>query len=142
MILKKVCPNLKECSFVSNDYSGFNQQKFIDDYTGVKLDLERNEDVNMMFSKIFTTLLDCGERHVPLKKMSKKSLKFKTKPWISTCIKKLIAYRDRLLRKYTRTKRKDDHDLYGKFRNSIVAENRKSKASYFKNYFATHILGT
>ena len=62
--------------------------------------------------------------------MSKKSLKFKTKPWISTRIQKLIAYRDRLLRKYTGTKHKDDHDLYRKFRNRVVAENRKSKASY------------
>ena len=93
MVLKKVCSNFKECSFASNDYSGFHQQKFIDDYTGVKLDLERNEDVNMMFCKFFTTVSDCVECHVPLKKMSK---------------------------------------------NCVVAENRKSKASYFKNYFATY----
>ena len=51
-----------------------------------------------MFSKFFTILSDCVDRHVPLKKMSKKSLKFKTKPWISTRIQKLIAYRDRLLK--------------------------------------------
>ena len=77
MILKKVCPNLKECSLASYDYSGFDQKKFIDDYTGVKLDPERNEDVNMMFSRFFAILSDCVERHVPLKKISKKSLKSK-----------------------------------------------------------------
>ena len=142
MILKKVCPNFKECSFASYDYSGFHQQKSIDDYTGVKPDPERNEDANMMFSKFFTTLSDCVERHAPLKKLSKKSLKFKTKPRISTCIQNLTPYRDGLLRKYTRTKRKDDHDLYRKFRNRVVTENRKSEDSHFKNYFATHILGT
>ena len=77
MILKKVCSNFKECSFASNDYSGFHQQKFIDDYTGVKLDLERSEDVNMMFRKFLTTVSDCIERHVPLKKMSKNLLNSK-----------------------------------------------------------------
>ena len=84
MILKKVRPKFKECSFASFDYSGSDQQKFIDDYTGVKLDPERNEDVNMMFSKFFTTPSHCVEHHVPLKKMSKKSLKFKTKPYSET----------------------------------------------------------
>ena len=77
-----VCANLKEWSFASYDYSGFYQQVFIHDYTGAKLDPERNEDVNMMFSTLFTTLSDCIERHVPFIKMNKKSLKFNTKPWI------------------------------------------------------------
>ena len=80
MILKKVCPNLKECSFASYDYSGFDQQKFIGDYTGVKLDLERNEDVNMMFSKFFTTLSDCIECHVTLKRCTKNLLNSKPSP--------------------------------------------------------------
>ena len=30
------------------------------------------------------------------------------------------------------------HPVYRKCRNRVVAENRKSKASYFKNYFATY----
>ena len=80
MILEKECSNFQECSFASYHYSGFDQQKFIDDYTAVKLDLERNGDVNMMFSKFFTTLSDCVERHVPLKKMSKNLLNSKPSP--------------------------------------------------------------
>ena len=31
MILKKVCPNFKECSFAGYEYLGFDQQKFIND---------------------------------------------------------------------------------------------------------------
>ena len=90
MILKKVRPKFKECSFAGYDYSGFDQQKFIDDYTGVKLDPERNEDVNMMFSKFFATLSDCVERHVPLKKMSKKISNSKPSPGSQLVFRNLL----------------------------------------------------
>ena len=37
--------------------------------------------------------------HAPLKKVNKKQLKLKTKPWVKPHIQKLIKYRDKLLRK-------------------------------------------
>ena len=90
MILQKICSNLEECSFASYDYSGLDQQKFIDNYTGVKLDLEINKDVDMMISKFFTTLSDCVDRHVPLKKISKNLLNSKPSPGSQLVFRNLL----------------------------------------------------
>ena len=90
MILKKVCPNLKECSFASYDYSGVNQQTFIDDYTGVKLDLERNEDVNMMFRKFLILSQTVLSAMFPSKDEQKNLLNSKPSPGSQLVFKNLL----------------------------------------------------
>ena len=56
----------------------------------------------------------------------------------NTHIQKLIKQRDRLLRKLRKSHSLDTEELYKKFRNRAVSENRKSKIEYFDNYFSTN----
>ena len=68
--------------------------------------------------------------------MTPKQLKLRPKPWINTHIQKLIKQRDRLLTKLRKSHSRDTEELYKKFRNRVVSENRKSKIKYFDNYFS------
>ena len=60
---------------------------------------------------------------------------FRSKPWITPHIQKLIKHRDKLLRKLKKSHSKNTEELYKKFRNRVVSENRKSKINYFDAYF-------
>ena len=67
-----------------------------------------------------------------LKKVTLKQLKLRSKPWIDSHIQKLIKHRDRLLRKLRKTLCYTTEELYKKFRNRVVSENRKS--NIFNNH--------
>ena len=139
IILKKMSINYKSCSYYQHDYSNFDEQKLIDDVVSQPVMFsDLDIDVNRMFDEFHDNLAALIERHAPLKKVSKKNLKLKSKPWINDNIQKLIKYRDRLSRKFKRTRSKNDEYLYKKFCNRVVAENRKSKTNYFYRYFTKY----
>ena len=75
-------------------------------------------------------------RHVPLKKMSPKEIKEKSKPWVTKHIQKLIKHRNKLFRKKKQNPNNVDNlRLYNLFRNRVNNELKKSKKTYYKNYF-------
>ena len=86
----------------------------------------------------YQNVLACVDKHVPLKKVDRKSLSFRSKPWISNRIKRMISKRDKYLRKFKRTYSKDAEYLYKKFRNKVVNENRQAKKDYYNKYFVKH----
>ena len=105
--------NYKSCSYYQHDYSNFDEQKLIDDVVSQPdrfsdLDI----DVNQMFDEFHDNLAALIECNAPLKKVSQKNLKLKSKPWINDNIQKLIKYRDRLSHKFKRTQSKNDEYLY------------------------------
>ena len=83
-----------------------------------------NLDVNKKFAMFYQNVLTCVDKHVPLKKANRKSLSFRSKPWISNRIKKMMSQRDKYLRKFKGTCSKDTEYLYKKFRNKVVNEKK------------------
>ena len=73
--------------------------------------------------------------HAPLKKLTKRDIKFRNKPWINSKIKKMMRIRDRILRKLKKNNNQSLIDLYKQFRNRVSVSLNESKASYFYNYF-------
>ena len=77
--------------------------------------------------------------YLPLKKLSKKELKIQVKPWITNGISSSIKRRDKLLRKFIKTKNevlKDElYSTYKTLRNKIVSLNRAGKKLHFQKYF-------
>ena len=84
-------------------------------------------DVNEKFTMFYQIILACVEKHITLKKVNRKSLSFRSKPWISNRIKKMISQRDKYLRNFKRTYSKDAEYLYKKFRNKVVNQTDKPK---------------
>ena len=91
-------------------------------------------DFDTFYKKVDTTVI----QHAPLKKVNQKQLKLRAKPWVNPHIQKLIKYRDKLLLKLRKPHSKSTEELYKKFRNRVVMENRTSKKKYFETYFETN----
>ena len=78
----------------------------------------------------------------PYRKLTKKEIKLKSKPWINREIQFFMNKRDRLLHKYC-TERDPliKESLYNKFkieRNKLTKMKRESKILYYRNYFDMH----
>ena len=62
----------------------------------------------------------------------------KIKSWITTAIVAKINTKNRLYKKYIKSKSRDDKILFNKVKNEITSLTRKSKQDYYKRYFDKH----
>ena len=83
---------------------------------------ESNKLVTEKFDYFYSAVSSCINGHAPKKKLSKKDLKLRSKPWINSKIKKLMYLRDRMFNKANKDPTPDNKYLYRKFRNRVVAE--------------------
>ena len=82
-------------------------------------------DVNHSFDMFDQKINEVLDKHVPLKKLTKKELRLQSKPWITPGILNSIKRRDGLLRNYTEVIRKNElHLEYKALRNKIVTITR------------------
>ena len=141
LILKKLNIVHKDSAFYKYDYSNFDKDNFVSDFTKINWNENKNitpGDVNAKFYNFYDKVSICVKKHVPLVKLSRKQLSLQAKPWITVRIELMMAKRDRYLRKFNRTHSLDMEYLYKKFRNKVVSEVRKSKNEYYAEYFAKH----
>ena len=70
------------------DIQGFNDSLF---------NFQTNSaNINKKFSQLQTHILECIEKHVPLRKRTRKEREFSSKPWISNSIKQSIDNKNKL----------------------------------------------
>ena len=91
------------------------------------------------FINIINKLLD---EMAPMKKLTKKEMSLKHKPWISLGILTSMKTRDKLLKDFLNetniTKKNELLIKYKKYRNTIVSLIRKNKKKYYFDYFTEH----
>ena len=94
----------------------------------------------LLIDSLFKAINELLDKHIPLKKMSKKQYKQQFKPWITSGICKSISIRDKLLKQYINCKvntyKTTIHINYKQYRNSIVKLIRQSKKNYYQKYFS------
>ena len=83
---------------------------------------ETNLNINSKFDTLYEKVHETAIKHVPLKKVTPKQLKLRSKPWIDFHTQKLIKHRDRLLHKLRKTHCNTTEELYKKFRNRVVSD--------------------
>ena len=75
----------------------------------------------------------------PYKKLTKKEIKLKSKPWITIDIQHLMQKRDKLHHKYcqesNKTKKEEFYINYKKLRDKLTKMKRERKTIYYKNFF-------
>ena len=137
LIVKKAGISNRTLSFYQHDYSKFNQESFLEDFNNLNFEYlnENINDVNTKFNKFLDNLNDIVKKHAPLKKLTKKELKFRNKPWINSRIQKMMRLRDKALKKLRKKPDEATKLLYKQFRNRIAIELKESKKNYFHNYF-------
>ena len=79
----------------------------------------------------------------PLKKISKQTLKFRNKPWITLGLQKSVSIKNHLLTKYIKLKdvtlKNEAQIKYKQYRNLLSTLMKESKKSYFTNYFRNNL---
>ena len=140
LVIKNTTVDYRHCTLFQHDYPKFAESSFINDCTGLSWDFlnETNLNINSKFDTLYEKVHETAIKHVPLKKVTPKQLKLRSKPWIDSYLHKLIKHWDRLLHKLRKTHCNTTEELYKKFRNRVVSESRKSKIKYFDDYFQSN----
>ena len=137
LMVKRAGVANKTLSYFKHDYSKFDEERFLADFSNLNFEyLNANPtDANAKFSRFIANLNEIVNKHAPLKKLTKRDLKLRNKPWINSRIQKMMRLRDSLLKKLRKKPDATKSILYKRFRNRVPIELKKSKASYFHNYF-------
>ena len=84
--------------------------------------------MNNQFNDFFWKLNGCVERHAPIKELSPKEIKMKSKPWITPDITKLIRNRNKLFKRKKRQPNNENiKELYNQKRNQVNRVIKRSK---------------
>ena len=137
LIVKHADISYKTATYFQHDFSKLNAGNLLDDFVSLDLNYLKDNflDVISKFNKFLSSLDILVKNHAPLKKLSKRDMKFRNKPWINGKIQKMMCIRDHLFRKVKRNNDTSLIDLYKKFRNRVSKCLKECKASYFYNYF-------
>ena len=93
------------------------------------------QDIDSIFESFHTEITCVIDRHVPLKKLSKRESKLQAKPWVTKATRVSIAKKRWLYKGYLRFK--NDYYLakFKYYRNKLKHLIQISKKSYYKNFF-------
>ena len=135
----------KKQNLYTRDTKNFDSDKFTQEFQQIEwssiLKLHCN-DPNVAFEGFQATVDNLVNTYLPKRKMTKKEIKQKEKPWISIEIQKLIQQRENLHKQFIKaengTVKTLLHNRYKTLRNRIVNLCRQSKKVYYQKYFETN----
>lgn len=101
--------------------------------------LSMNSDPNQMFDSFYNKLSAIIDVHIPIKQLSKRELKIKHKPWITRAIRVSICAKNKIYKKYLKTKSIYYHAKFKLYRNKLNHLLKLSKSQYYNDYFNVNI---
>ena len=134
----------RKSKIYERNFKNFSEQEFTDtmavtDWRNILL-LDLN-DPNLSMNNVHQYVNNFLDVCAPYKKLSKKELKLKSKPWITIEIQSLMKKRDKLLAKFSKHKKKNSvlaanlYNDYSIIRNNVTKRKRDSKMDYYKRFF-------
>ena len=94
-----------------------------------------HQTVNCLTNQFLNDFKSLVDKHAPLRKLSRREVKLKRKPWISKFIMKDIRSKNILFRKLLRSKTDTYRSAYNKARNKLTRTIRSAKRSFYSNLF-------
>ena len=133
-------PSSNKSNIYERDWSNFVQKNFLLDYFSVDWNskLNNDKDVHLSFNNFLgeSIILD---NHASLRKVTKKKLRFRSKPWITLGLQKSISIKNILFAKFVKSNDinqiNEIHIKYKQYRNLISTLLQRGKRSYFANFF-------
>ena len=88
LVIKNTTVYYRHCTLFQYDYSKFVESSFINDFTGLSWDFlnETNLNTNSKFDTVYDKVHETAITHLPLKKVTTRQLKLRSKPWIDSHI--------------------------------------------------------
>jgi hypothetical protein len=87
-----------------------------------------------MFDKFHTKITSIIDKHIPIRKLSKKEVKIKNKPWITRAIKVSIRIKNGLHKQFIKTQSSYYYAKFKIYRNKLNHLIRISKRQYYNNF--------
>ena len=126
LIINKEPDKIKPKVIYQRNYDTFDEKSFLDDISIQNWNTDNINDTNPKFNNFIWRLESCIDRHAPFKKLNKKQLKNKSKPWVNKRILRMIVHRDKLFHKMKLNPQRYKR-AYSMYRNRINGELKKSK---------------
>ena len=124
------------------NFKHFNEREFYETLENFDWEYElmlNLNDSNKSLENLFKKINFFLDESAPYKKLNKKEIQLKQKPWINKDILTKIYERDKLLRKYCNlkdpTRKENIYAQYKALRNSITNLKRQAKVEYYRNFF-------
>ena len=85
LIVKHAGITYKNLSYFQHDFSNLNEENLQNDFANLDLNYLTDNalDINAKFNRFLSSLDELVKSHAPLKKLSKRDIKFRNKPWIN-----------------------------------------------------------
>ena len=139
LIINKFSSLNTKIKIFRRDYSKFNEPDLIDEVRGINWQhVLTDPDPSTLFEIFLNKMSSIIDKHLPIKRLSKKELKIQSKSWITSGIKKSIYVKNKLYQKYLKTKSQHYYSKFKIYRNKINHLLRISKKKYYNNDFIKH----
>ena len=92
-----------------------------------------------MFDVFYSKISEIVNLHIPVKELSKREVKIKSEPWITFGIRVSIQVKNKLFKKFLRTKSPYYHAKFKHYRNILNHILRISRKQYYNEYFSINI---
>ena len=123
-------------------FKNFNNAQFMNEINQIDWTIYAEDDVNDAVSTLLSVTDQLLDKYAPVKRLSKKQLKQRDKPWIDNDILKSIKDKDNIYRKLISEKNPTRRESYkadcNKRKNEITKNIRLKKKAYYKTYFQKH----
>ena len=148
-ILEDSLDNSSKPSKTYKDWKNFDSTNFKSAFLSTDwsslLKIDSNNP-NISFDLFYNELTSLINQYTPTRHLSKKQLLKIDKPWITKGLRKSIAIRDKILKKFINSKVETTksrlHIKYKRYRNSIINLIKISKRNYYKAFFNNNINNT
>ena len=140
LVINKFSTLPKNFEMYKRCYSKMNQADFVSEVHLLNWNdiLPHNNNVNDVFDSFINKITDIVDKFAPIKKLSKRQVKTLAKPWVTAGIRASIQVKNRLYKKYMRSRNTHTFAIYKLYRNKINSILRLSKKMYYNQYFITH----
>ena len=107
LIINKLSSIACKYQIYRRDYSYFNEESLLAEVQSINWDdvLPVETDVNSLFESFYVKISETINRHVPLKKLSKRESRLRAKPWITKGLRISINMKNELYKSYLKSKK-------------------------------------
>ena len=135
IIINKLSALPKNIRIYKRDYSHFNKETLINNIQMI--------DWHLLFGTASDpSISEVIDKHIPVKQICRKELKLRSKPWITIGIKKSILVKNKLHKKFLKTKSAYYCSKFKYYRNKLNHLLRIQKRKYYNEYFIDNLNNT
>ena len=122
---------------LKRDPQHFPPKKLINDFLALNLGekLERTKDINQKYELFHKNLVEVIDQNAPLRPLTKEEAKRQKKPWITKGILTSIGEKNKLLKKFIKTRDQLTYCRYKTYRDNLNYLIRTSKIKHYTQYF-------